>query len=295
MIEFLTLCAFFLFLGGEWMVIEKVLNTNVVLANDTTGEQVIVMGCGIAFQKKAGDEIDATKIDKVFSQDVPKLTDHFKKLVKNIPEDYIDLADEIIKYAKLQLGKEFNDDLYFSLSDHIYFALQRYHEGLTITNRLLIETKRLYKEEFKVANHALSMIENRYAVALPEDEAAFIALHFVNAELNGDMQETMQLTKIVQDVLTVVKNSLHIEFDDESLTYYRLVTHLKFFAQRILHRDRNHHSSENQLFQIVKEKYQRAYECVERITQYIDLTYGYVISDDDKLYLTIHIERISSK
>ena len=238
--------------------------------------------------------IDDTKIDKIFSQDVPKLTDHFKKLVKDIPEDYINLAEEIIKQAKLKLGKEFNDDLYFSLSDHIYFTIQRYREGMLIQNRLLIETKRLYKEEFKVAMQSLQMINQRYEVELPEDEAAFIALHFVNAELNGDMQGTMQMTKVVQDILTIIKNFKHIDFDEDSLTYYRLVTHLKFFAQRILQRDRNTGNSENQLFQVVKEKYKESFTCVERIAQYVDITYGYPISDDDKLYLTIHIERVSN-
>ena len=125
--------------------------------------------------------------------------------MKDIPEDYINLAEEIIKQAKLKLGKEFNDDLYFSLSDHIYFTIQRYREGMLIQNRLLIETKRLYKEEFKVAMQSLQMINQRYEVELPEDEAAFIALHFVNAELNGDMQGTMQMTKVVQDILTIIK------------------------------------------------------------------------------------------
>lgn len=275
------------------MVIEKVLNTNVVLAKNKAGETVIVMGCGVAFGKKSGDDIEDAKIDKIFSQDVPKLTDHFKKLVKDIPVEYIDLAEEVIKIAKLKLGKEFNDDLYFSLTDHIYFAIQRYHEGMQITNRLLIETKRLYKEEFRVAMESLEMIKERFGVMLVEDEAAFIALHFVNAQLNGDMQDTMQMTQIVQDILLLIKNYLHLTFDEESLTYYRLVTHLKFFAQRILTRDRQSGNSENQLFQVVKEKYETSFTCVERIAQYVDITYGYPVSDDDKLYLTIHIERIS--
>lgn len=275
------------------MIIEKVLNTNVVLAKNNAGETVIVMGCGVAFGKKAGEEIEDASIDKIFSQDVPKLTDHFKKLVRDIPLEYIDLAEEIIKLAKFKLGKEFNDDLYFSLTDHIYFSIQRFQEGMTLTNRLLIETKRLYKEEFQVALDSLSLIEERCGVLLPEDEAAFIALHFVNAELNGDMQDTMQMTQIVEDVLQLIKNFMQITFDDESLTYYRLVTHLKFFAQRILSLDRQSGSSENQLFQVVKEKYEKSFECVERIAQYADITFGYSISDDDKLYLTIHIERVS--
>jgi beta-glucoside operon transcriptional antiterminator len=275
------------------MIIEKIFNTNVVLAKNDSDEQVIVMGCGIAFQKGIGDEIDQTLIDKIFSQDIPKLTDHFKKLVKAIPEEYIDLAEEIIKDAKLELGKEFNDDLYFSLSDHIYFSIQRYREGLLITNRLLIEIKRLYKEEFKVASQAIQKINERCDVDLPEDEAAFIAIHFVNAQLNGDMQDTMAMTQVVQDLLTLIKNFMKIEFEEDSLTYYRLLTHLKFFAQRILDRDYVMQKSENMLFEIVKEKYKRSFECVERIAQYVNLTYGYRISDDDKLYLTIHIERVS--
>lgn len=43
------------------MRIEKVLNNNVVISLDASGKDVIVMGSGIAFQKKRGDIIDQKK------------------------------------------------------------------------------------------------------------------------------------------------------------------------------------------------------------------------------------------
>ena len=70
-------------------------------------------------------------------------------------------------------------------------------------------------------------------VNLSEDEVGFIALHFVNAELNSEMEEVTQITKIIQEILNIVRYHLKISFDEESLDYHRFVTHLKFFAKRL--------------------------------------------------------------
>ena len=48
------------------MIIDKVLNNNVIVVKDKHIEKVI-MGRGISFQKKVGDEIDPSKIEKVFT------------------------------------------------------------------------------------------------------------------------------------------------------------------------------------------------------------------------------------
>ena len=121
-----------------------------------------------------------------------------------------------------------------SLTDHINFAIQRNKKGLDIKNALLWETKRLYKDEFAIGKQALAMVKNKTGVSLPEDEAGFIALHIVNAELNEEMPNIINITKVMQEILRIVKYHFKIEFNEESLHYYRFVTHLKFFAQRLL-------------------------------------------------------------
>ena len=40
------------------MVITKVFNNNAVIAKDTENREIVLMGCGIAFKKKNGDEVD---------------------------------------------------------------------------------------------------------------------------------------------------------------------------------------------------------------------------------------------
>ena len=72
-----------------------------------------------------------------------------------------------------------------------------------------------------------------------------------------------------------------------------MMTHLKFFAQRMaLHEGKSDQNADLQLFQMVKERYGQSYRCVERIVEYLQKQYHYTVSDNEKLYLTIHIERI---
>ncbi|WP_313167644.1 CAT RNA binding domain-containing protein [Streptococcus parasuis] len=43
------------------MQIEKVYNNNVIQTTDQQGRELIVMGKGLGFQKKAGEELDTSK------------------------------------------------------------------------------------------------------------------------------------------------------------------------------------------------------------------------------------------
>ena len=260
---------------------------------DNKGKDIIVMGSGIAFQKKHGDIIDETKIERIFTQQIPDFTTKFQKLLDEIPIEYLEITEKIILEAKGKLKQDFSDNLYIALMDHIHFTVQRFHDGMLIKNQLLTETKMMYKEEFQVGMDAVKIINKTFSVTLPEDEAAFIALHFVNASTVGTMQETVHKTRIVQDILTIIKNYYKVEFKEESIDYYRLVTHLKFFVQRMTDESLAHKSDgDTSLLEIVKKNYQQSFECVNRIAKYLHVESGFTISDEEKLYLTIHIERI---
>lgn len=275
------------------MRIEKVLNNNVVISLDASGKDVIVMGSGIAFQKKRGDIIDQKKIERIFTQNDSDLASKIQSALKDIPIEYLEFTEQMIHYAQNELDTKFNDNLYLSLMDHIYFTIKRYHENMLIQNRLLFETKLMYPEEFRVGNEIVQKMNKMFKVDLPEDEAAFIALHFVNAKLGTDNPSSKTQDKIVQDMLTIIKNYFKLSINSDTLQYVRLVTHLKFFAQRITQKKMQATSGGDvQLFSVVKERYSISYECVQRISQYLQIEYGYNISDEEKLYLTIHIERI---
>ncbi|MBU5263649.1 BglG family transcription antiterminator LicT [Bacillus atrophaeus] len=273
------------------MKIAKVYNNNVVSVINEHDKESVIMGRGIAFQKKAGDKVDEGRIEKIFTLENKDVSEKFKTLLYEIPLECMEVSEEIISYAKMRLGKKINDSIYVSLTDHINFTIERHKKGLDIKNALLWDTKRLYKEEFSIGKEALLMVEKKTGISLPEDEAGFIALHIVNAELNEEMPNIISITKVMQEILSIVKYHFNIEFDEESLYYYRFVTHLKFFAQRLFN-GTYMESSDDFLFETVKEKYHRAYKCTEKIKQYIQKEYDHKLTSEELLYLTIHIERV---
>ena len=273
--------------------IVKVLNNNVVISLNEKGEDIIVMGSGIAFQKKRGDTIEKDKVERIFSQQVPDLAAKFQKILHEIHGEYLEITEKIIENARKKLEHDFDDNIYLSLMDHIHFSVQRYREGMLIKNQLLTETKMMYRGEYEAAKEALELINKTFETELPEDEAGFIAFHFVNASMNGSMEDTVQRTRIVQDTLMIIRNYFKMEFQEDSLDYYRLVTHLKFFVQRMMDKKPlTATDGDRQLLELVENNYKKSYECVRRIAKYIHLEFGYQTSDEEKLYLTIHIERL---
>ncbi|AOZ88817.1 transcription antiterminator LicT [Bacillus xiamenensis] len=273
------------------MIISKVINNNVVSAYDDEQHELVIMGRGIAFQKKSGDPIDEERIEKVFSIQNKDISEKFKTLLYDIPIEYMQVCEAIIDHARTSLNKNLNDSIYVTLTDHITFAIERHQKGMDIKNALLWEIKRLYKDEFMCGVEAIRIIQDKLNIRLPEDEAGFIAMHIVNAELNEEMPNVIQITKLIQDILNIVKYHFQIDLDEESLNYFRFVTHLKFFGQRLF----NETQMENQnefLYEVVKEKNTAAFQCAEKINDYVQKEYNRSLIEDEMLYLTLHIDRV---
>lgn len=283
---------------GQTMQIHKILNNNVVVVLDEQEKEQVVMGRGLAFKKKCGDEIDPAQIDKVFTMSNPDTNNKFQEIVANIPLEYMLLVEDIITYAKTHIGKKINDSIYISLADHIFMSVKRFSEGIVVKNALLWDIKRFYKDEFYIGQKVVEMIAQRTKIILPEDEAGFIALHFVNAQMeeNPDKVEDMYtITKVMQELSNIVKYYFNMEYDEDSVYYYRFVTHLKFFAQRLVTKKTYQEESEDDLLDIIKMKYKNAYECVKVIKKFLVEQYDYLLSDEEMLYLTIHIARVTNK
>jgi len=253
------------------------------------------MGCGVAFKKRRGDVVDEAKVDRLFTQDVSELSRRFGEMIAEIPEEYFEAAQSIIGNAKMRLGRNLDDNLYLTLTDHIHFSIERCRQGITIRNRLLFETKMLYREEFECACEAVSYLDKRFDVELPQDEAAFIALHLVNADSGASMDNTFQITRMVQGINSLIRNYFKIEIDTESLDYYRLMIHLKLFASRIVSGDGGTAVHDRRLFDMVRQQYAGSFACAKQVASFIQKMYGHHVSEDELMYLTIHLERVYGK
>ncbi len=281
--------------GDGAVILKRTLNNNVVLAKNENHQEVVVFGNGIAFNRKPGDIIDESKISKVFTLQSQNLSLKMANLLKEVPVVYAEIAEEIIKYARTKIKTPIGDYLFLALTDHIYYAVSRYKDGLDIHNVLLWEARKLYKTEFEIGLKALEIIKAKVGVEFSEDEAGFIAFHFANAQMEGEeVNRTVKITQFVQDILGIIKYHFGIEFDEDSWNYGRLVTHLKFFAQRILSGDTGH-QDDDYLYEQVQHKYKKAFECIKKIEKYVANGYGVSLSKAEMVYLVLHINRVTSR
>lgn len=277
------------------MMIDRVINNNIVSVIEKSGEEIIVMGTGIGFKGRPGMPVDEKKISKIFRLDKPDQTKLFQDIIKNMPMEYVQLSSDIISYAEDgMIQSKLNRSIYLTLTDHIHFALERFEQGIQLKNVLLWEIKRFYPKEFSIGKHALEMMKERLNVELPEDEAGSIAMHFVNAQLNSTMNETMDITKMIHDVLDIIKYYFQIPLDENSLDYERLVIYLKFFSQRII-TGKHLKEEEDDWKQMIFSKYPKQHECAKKIRDFIQKTYHYEVDDNELMYLTLHICRITKE
>ncbi|QQK08731.1 BglG family transcription antiterminator LicT [Miniphocaeibacter halophilus] len=276
------------------MRISKILNNNAVISKDKNNNEIVVMGKGLAFKKRVDDFLDDNQIEKtyIFS---PENTKEIIKLFSSIPDVYIEITSNIISLAETTLNKNLSKNLYISLTDHIYSAVSRFEEGISFTNPLLWDIKRFYINEYEVALEALNIINEKINIELPEDEAGFIALHIVNSQLEQNENAVYEITNIMQEILKIVRLHFGIDFDEDSINYYRFITHLKFFAQRILNKNAYEDDKVDDLYLIIKNNYPESYSAVEKIREFIKSKYKYTLNNEEELYLTIHIEKVVNK
>lgn len=278
------------------MIIKRILTNNAVVIDDENQQEKIVCGKGIAFKKRPGMEIDEMSINQTFILEGGGEYSRFEQLLKDVPLEYLELSSEIINMAKLEFAKKFKDNVIITLSDHLYVAIKRCREGMTISNPLLWDIKNFYGIEYDIGLRALELIKNKFHIQLPDDEAGFIALHIVNVELDEDnMDHIFQVTKVIQEIMTIVKYHFHAEFDTSNVYYYRFITHLKFFALRLLKDNQFNEDEENELLDVVKDKYCTSYECVLKIKDFLEKKYNYTLQEDEIVYLTIHVHRVVHK
>lgn len=275
------------------IIIEKVINNNIISAYEKSGAEVIVMGRGIGFKKKQGEVVPADQISKIFRIKSRTLTEQFKELLANMPLERVRISDEIISHAKDHLKLKLNQSIYVTLTDHINFAIERVSQGIEPQNALLWEIKRFYPQEFQLVIYALELIHDRLGILLPEDEAGFIALHFVNAEYGTDIRDAVKFPDQMQAIVDIVERDLGILLDESSLHYERFMTHIKFLIQRI-YRKELLSSEDRELSLLMQRKYPREYQCSLKVAEYIMQATGSRLSEEEIMYLSVHIRRVST-
>lgn len=276
------------------MRIDKVYNNNVVQVLDDKGQEVIVMGRGLGFQKKVGDVINPDLVERTFVPQETSLGQEWHQIYGKLSDQELSVVMALINRAEEALGQTFELSFYIALADHLHYAIERTQQGLSLKNPLAWEVRKFYPKEYQLGLEALEVVADGLGVSLDQDEAASLALHFVNAQKDsGLVTKNVQISQLVTGILDIVR--LHFGLDklgeDSSLTYSRFVTHVQYFAQRVIN-GLVQGVNDAFLYQQVKENYPSAYACTQKVKVYVEKHYDFEMSQDEVVYLTIHIQRL---
>lgn len=277
------------------MKIRKVLNSSVVLVVDDLGEESILLGKGIGYGRKPGEDIVRQPSDRVF---IPLSNPDAKQMLElfsSIPPEYLDITQEIVRDAEKTLNTTLSKHIYLMLTDHLHFAAERQKQGIVITNRVFWEIKNFYRREFDIGLRALALIRERLGVELPEEEAANVAFHIVNATKDEAVHyDAMQAAKLIGSMMSIVTYTMHCTFDTESINYSRFISHLQFFAERY-YSGKLLVSTDDFLYVQMSNVYPAAISCAEKLRAYLRHNDGTELPNEEVAYLALHIARLTEQ
>jgi beta-glucoside operon transcriptional antiterminator len=200
--------------------IKKVLNSSVVIVEDKSKLEYILIGKGIGFGQKIGNVVAPPEASQMLIPADDVRIKEFIGLVTEIPPEFVEFTREIVAYAEEKLATKLNAGIFLTLTNHLHFAVKRYYKGITISNRVFWEIRNYYPQEFKIGSYAVNLMNERFKIELPIKEAANIAFHIINAQ--GEREETrdgMRYAKMIGSIVNLIRYAYNIETDEEDIHY----------------------------------------------------------------------------
>jgi beta-glucoside operon transcriptional antiterminator len=276
------------------MKISKVFNNNVVLSLDDGGQEVVLIGRGLGFQAKPGDDVDQARVERTFVPTGGQTPERVAAFLGEIPMEDIQLTEEILERARDVLGPYVSAHMLLPLADHLSFAMRRARDDVAIDYPLQWEVMALYPQEVAFSRSLIDLVERRTGVRLPDLEAIPFALHFVNARFGqDDLSKTMEMTEVFAAVLATVRARLGIALDEESLDVARFLTHLRYLFLR-QERGALPGGDHQRLLDVVQMSHPREFGCAQEVKALLEQRFEWALNQNEVLYLALHIARLSA-
>lgn len=266
------------------MKIRQVFNNNVVMADDPERGSVIAVGTGIGYRRKKGDLIDASSIQQIYLATDKKILD----VVNQISPEAIEVTETIREYAKEECSIEMNDEVFLLLADHISFAVKRLSEGMELDNPFLPEIHQYFQNEYKVGLFARKCIEGKFGITIPDEEIGYICMHIIASEYHQDKRFVPKVFQVMNVCIDyIMENYLH-GVSSDSIAYNRLVTHIKFFAQRYVE-NKESNKKDELLNSTIVNAFQEESSCINGLSKVLKDRFGREMTQSEKNYIILHL------
>jgi beta-glucoside operon transcriptional antiterminator len=276
------------------VVAHKVLNNNVVISVDASGQERVLMGRGLGFQLSPTDTIDPAKVEKTFILDQGSEADHARQLLASVPYPVIEAVTRAVDEAERSLGRSLGRRLLIAVIDHVQYVLERMQQGIRIPSTTMPELRVLHPQEFAAATAMAASVSSSLATELPEEEAVFLTMHLLNATRDEPNGTAALLFRRVQHVVTTVEGGLGVKLDPTSPDYARFILHVQFLLQRLVAKTMLR-GSDTSFFEFAKLSYPRSYAIATDVKAYVNAATGSELTDEELLYVIVHVERLANQ
>lgn len=275
------------------MIVVKNINNNVALCLDSKGQEVVVFGKGVGFLKPPS-EVPLSKIQRTFYD----LNRKFLPLLADIPLDVIDFTAQQVAQIRGQLPYETNANLIMTLADHLAFAMTRAKKGIYTPMPSIYEMEQNYPVEVGIGRQIVKAMEETFHVKLPKGEVQGVAMHFINASLgspsSGQLTAEDEYETILERMTQIVEYALQVTIRRDTFNYARFATHVQYLLKRV-QAESSIDSDNLQVYASIRDEYKDVSACVDQIHEYLQRNWSIDLSEEEKLYLIMHINRVISQ
>ncbi len=282
--------------------IVRVLNHNTVIATLDDDKEVskvkissedenayLLMGKGIGFGKKSGQEAELKEDSRVYSLQKCGERGDAKDIVEEVTPEYLEVADIVLEEAEKVFG-DIDRNILFSLADHIFYAVKRMKNNDRISNPLTDDIRLLFHMEYKVASCVIPVIQEKFGVLIDDDEVGYITLHVHSAIDDEKVSDAMQTARAVRQCIDIVENAMGKKIDVMSLAYNRLMNHVRYMIVRAIKGEKLKMSINDYM----SVKYPDEFAMAEKICDEISWMIKHKLNKVEIGYLAMHICRVTS-
>lgn len=271
--------------------ITKILNHNSFMGIESKNDQeCLIMGKGVAFGKKVGQTVSVTGDARVYS--LKELTDRgeAKEIIKSVSPLCLELANEVLDQAEEEFGKV-DRSILFTMADHLDFAVRRIQYGEQISNPLTDDIRIMFYKEYKVAGCIRDLLKEKLGIRIDEHEIGYIALHVHAAIVDENVSQAMEIARTVRECICMVEEETGKSIDVMSLSYNRLMNHVRYMVARAIHGEKLKMS----LNDYMSVKFPGPYMTAEKICRKMEKSLKLPIPDIEIGYLAMHLERMMDR
>ena len=268
--------------------VTKPLNHNALLAvKENSTQEYLIMGKGIGFGKKVSERFELSDDSSVYIiQNDGEQTNH-KKLINEIEPKYLEVSNTILQEAEKEFG-QIDRSILFPMADHIAFAMKRMEKGESISNPLTQDIQVLFYKEYRVAEKSKELLKNTDGIEIDEHEIGYIALHVHSAICDEKVSGAMQIAAAVRECITLIEKEVNRIIDVQSLSYNRLMNHMKYMVARIISKEQ----LKLNMNQYMQHQFPKSFEIAEIVCEHLKEYFQVEIPENELGYLAMHIERV---